>query len=186
MGRAENTQRALDGRDRGRLAYMGRRSTDLAGLKDVPAQPCRWHRVHRFVHGALDLAYPSFPDFQCPVGLEATAVPTAHDLRLDYRHALRSEGDCGARAGSTGRGFAGGFAATCSSGPHLLTQDHTCIICSRKVQPAKNWVRCHVWGSFASFHWLCFGEYVHADSEQQVENVVWKASSNRDPEQADR
>ena len=51
---------------------------------------------------------------------------------------------------------------------------------------AKNWMRCHVWGGFASFHWLCFGEYVHADSEQQVENVVWKASSNRDPEQADR
>jgi hypothetical protein len=53
----------------------------------------------------------------------------------------------------------------------------TCIIWNRKVQPAENWVRCHLWGGFASFHWLCFGEYLHADSEQQVESVVWKASS---------
>jgi len=53
------------------------------------------------------------------------------------------------------------------------------IICARKVQPAENWVRCHLWGGFASFHWLCFGEYLHADSEHQVGNVVWRASSNQ-------
>ena len=47
---------------------------------------------------------------------------------------------------------------------------------SEKFNP--NWVRCHLWGGFASFHWQCFGEYLRADSEQQVENVVWKASSN--------
>ena len=35
------------------------------------------------------------------------------------------------------------------------------------------------------FHWHCFGEYLRADSEQQVENVVWRASSNANAEQPD-
>jgi hypothetical protein len=56
-----------------------------------------------------------------------------------------------------------------------------CIICGRKVQPTEHWMRCHLWGGFASFHWRCSGEYLRADSEQQVETVVWKAISNRDP-----
>ena len=63
---------------------------------------------------------------------------------------------------------------------------NTCIICGSKVQPTENWLRCHLWGSFASFHWPCFGEYLRADSDQQVENIVWKASSNAEAEQADR
>jgi hypothetical protein len=53
-----------------------------------------------------------------------------------------------------------------------------CVMCRRKVQPAENWIRCHLWGGFAIFHWRCFGEYLRAESEQQVESVVWKASSN--------
>jgi len=61
-----------------------------------------------------------------------------------------------------------------------------CIMCARKVQPTENWVRCHVWGGFASFHWNCFGEYLRAGSEGQVEKVVWKASSNANAEQPDR
>lgn len=60
---------------------------------------------------------------------------------------------------------------------------NTCIICGRKVQPTENWMRCHLWGGFASFHWNCFGEYLRADSERQVEKVVWKASSNTSAEQ---
>ena len=60
-----------------------------------------------------------------------------------------------------------------------------CIICGRKVQPSAKWVRCHLWGGFASFHWRCFGEYLRTDSERQVENVVWKASSNGNAEGAD-
>jgi len=63
---------------------------------------------------------------------------------------------------------------------------NTCIICGSKVQPTENWLRCHLWGSFASFHWPCFGEYLRADSEHQVEKVVWKASSTTSREQADR
>jgi hypothetical protein len=63
---------------------------------------------------------------------------------------------------------------------------NVCIICRRRVQPTENWVRCHVWGGFVSFHWKCFGEYLRADSEHQLENVVWKASSNAHAEQTDR
>ena len=65
-------------------------------------------------------------------------------------------------------------------------QMNVCVICGRKVQPTENWMRCHLWGGFASFHWNCFGEHLRADSEQHVESIVRKASSNPDPEQADR
>ncbi len=61
-----------------------------------------------------------------------------------------------------------------------------CIVCGRKVQPSENWVRCHLWGGFATFHWNCFGAYLRADTGQQVENVVWRASSNSNAERADR
>ena len=33
-------------------------------------------------------------------------------------------------------------------------------------------------GRIAIFHWRCFGEYLRAESEQQVESVVWKAQSH--------
>ena len=60
-----------------------------------------------------------------------------------------------------------------------------CIMCGGKVQPSENWVRCHLWGGFASFHWKCFGEYLHSDSEHQVESVVRKASCSANAERAD-
>jgi hypothetical protein len=63
---------------------------------------------------------------------------------------------------------------------------NACTICGRRVQPTENWLRCHLWGGFASFHWPCFGKYLRADSEQHVENVEWRSSSNPNAEQADR
>jgi hypothetical protein len=36
------------------------------------------------------------------------------------------------------------------------------------------------WG--AVHVWHCFGEYLRADSERQVENVVWKASTKANAE----
>jgi hypothetical protein len=53
-----------------------------------------------------------------------------------------------------------------------------CVMCRRKVQQAENWIKCHLWGGFAIFHWRCFGEYLRTESEQQVENAVWEASRN--------
>ncbi len=52
-----------------------------------------------------------------------------------------------------------------------------CFVCRRKVDVAENWIKCHLWGGFAIFHWRCFGEYLRAESEERVESVVWSASS---------
>jgi hypothetical protein len=53
-----------------------------------------------------------------------------------------------------------------------------CVMCKRNVQQAENWIKCHLWGGFAIFHWRCFGEYLRTESEQQVESAVWEASRN--------
>ena len=43
-----------------------------------------------------------------------------------------------------------------------------CVMCKRDLQQAENWIKCHLWGGFAIFHWRCFGEYLRTESEQQV------------------
>jgi hypothetical protein len=55
--------------------------------------------------------------------------------------------------------------------------DDQCVVCQRNVQRTENFVRCHLWDAFATFHWQCFGNYLRAESEQQVEDATWKASS---------
>ncbi len=55
--------------------------------------------------------------------------------------------------------------------------DYQCIVCQRKVERTQNYVKCHLWGAFANFHWSCFANYLRAGIEPQVENTVWKASS---------
>jgi len=55
---------------------------------------------------------------------------------------------------------------------------NTCVMCRREVQPAENWIEAHLCGGSGIFHWRCFGEYLRAESEEQVESVVWKVSSN--------
>jgi len=59
-----------------------------------------------------------------------------------------------------------------------VSKMETCVMCRRKVERAENWIKCHLWGGFAIFHWRCFGEYLRSESEQQVENAVWQASRN--------
>jgi len=53
-----------------------------------------------------------------------------------------------------------------------------CVMCKRNVQQAENWIKCHLCGGFAIFHWRCFGEYLRTESEQPVESAVWEASRN--------
>jgi hypothetical protein len=53
----------------------------------------------------------------------------------------------------------------------------TCVICRREVDPAENWVKCHVWAAFGIFHWDCFGEFLHRGAPQKLEDVVWRAST---------
>jgi hypothetical protein len=55
--------------------------------------------------------------------------------------------------------------------------DDQCVVCQRKVQRTENFIRCHLWGAFATFHWKCFGSYLRAEGEPHVEDAAWKASS---------
>jgi hypothetical protein len=64
------------------------------------------------------------------------------------------------------------------AGAEKETPMGTCVMCKRSVQQAENWIRCHLWGGFAIFHWRCFGVYLRAESEQQVESAAWEASRN--------
>jgi len=41
--------------------------------------------------------------------------------------------------------------------------DDQCVVRQRKVQRFENYVRCHLWGAFASFHWRCFRNYLRAE-----------------------
>jgi len=52
-----------------------------------------------------------------------------------------------------------------------------CVMCRRKVEPTENWIKAHLWGGFAIFHWTSFGEFLRSGCEEQVESAVWKANS---------
>ena len=59
-GSAADPRRTADARDRGRPINRGevhdqKAGATLPGLEDIPAQPCRWDRVHRFVRGSYNL-----------------------------------------------------------------------------------------------------------------------------------
>jgi hypothetical protein len=55
--------------------------------------------------------------------------------------------------------------------------DNECVVCKRKVGRTENYLRCHLWGAFATLHWRCFGNYLRTESEPEFEETVWKASS---------
>jgi len=55
--------------------------------------------------------------------------------------------------------------------------DEQCVVCQRNVQRTENYIRCHLWGAFASFHWKCFGNYRRNETEPLVEDNIRKASS---------
>ncbi len=77
-------------------------------------------------------------------------------------------------AGSRRTAFALAFDKRAHKGDIAMDE---CVMCKRKVDVAENWIKCHLWGGFAIFHWRCFGEYLRAESEERVESVVWSASS---------
>ncbi len=51
-----------------------------------------------------------------------------------------------------------------------------CVVCGRRVDPVENWIKCHLWAAFGVFHWRCFSEYLREQSEEEVENLMWRAS----------
>lgn len=42
-----------------------------------------------------------------------------------------------------------------------------CVVCQRKVQRTENYVKCHLWGAFATFHWQFFGTYCVARANRK-------------------
>ena len=52
-----------------------------------------------------------------------------------------------------------------------------CVVYKRKAEPTENWIKAHLWGGFAIFHWSSFGAFLRSGSEEQVASVVWKANS---------
>jgi hypothetical protein len=40
-----------------------------------------------------------------------------------------------------------------------------CVMCNRSVRRAEDWIKCHLWGGLAIFHWRCFGEYLRTERE---------------------
>ena len=106
-------------------------------------------------------------------------VPTVHHS-FDGRNAetsliARLVGESGLEEGVAGRPEPVAFGKRARKGKRPMG---TCVMCKRSVQQAENWIRCHLWGGFAIFHWRCFGEYLRAESEEQVESAVWEASRN--------
>ncbi len=55
------------------------------------------------------------------------------------------------------------------------------LYAKRKLESTENWIKRHLWGGFAIFHWSCFGAFLRSGSEEQVENVVWKQTVWRRP-----
>jgi hypothetical protein len=38
--------------------------------------------------------------------------------------------------------------------------DNRYVVCQRKVQRTEDYLRCHLWGTFATLYWRCFGSYL--------------------------
>jgi hypothetical protein len=54
--------------------------------------------------------------------------------------------------------------------------NNQCVVCERNVQRTGNWLRCHLWGAFAIFHWSCFANYLRTAREPPVKGGVSKSS----------
>jgi hypothetical protein len=53
------------------------------------------------------------------------------------------------------------------------------LCANEKVEPTENWIKAHLWGGFAIFHWSCFGEFLRSGSEEQSrawsgKRTVWR------------
>jgi len=53
-----------------------------------------------------------------------------------------------------------------------------CARCGRKVQSEENWLRAHLWASFATFHWNCFIALMKEHGEKGAEQATWKGDGH--------
>jgi|GEM_PF-6618885 len=48
----------------------------------------------------------------------------------------------------------------------------TCVMCKQKGEPAENWIRCHLSGGFAIFHWRCFSNLLVPGSNELIKKAA--------------
>jgi hypothetical protein len=53
-----------------------------------------------------------------------------------------------------------------------------CARCGQKVKSEENWLKAHLWASFATFHWNCFIALMKEHSEKGAEHATWKGDGN--------
>ncbi|HLW69792.1 MAG TPA: single-stranded DNA-binding protein [Candidatus Binataceae bacterium] len=55
-----------------------------------------------------------------------------------------------------------------------------CVVCGRKVPRTENYIRCYLWGAFATFHvWRCFATYLRSESEREVAESFTDQEGNK-------
>jgi hypothetical protein len=59
--------------------------------------------------------------------------------------------------------------------------DTDCARCGRKVRPAENWLRAHLWASTAVFHGSCFIALMKTHGEAGAERATWQGDGHGPP-----
>ena len=54
-----------------------------------------------------------------------------------------------------------------------------CARCGRKVRSEENWLRAHLWASYAIFHWACFLALLKAEGAPEAEQATWKDDGHK-------
>jgi hypothetical protein len=51
-----------------------------------------------------------------------------------------------------------------------------CARCGRKVKPADNWLKAHLWAGTAILHWTCFIALMKENGATAAERATWNGS----------
>jgi len=54
----------------------------------------------------------------------------------------------------------------------------SCARCGQKVKSEENWLKAHLWASFATFHWNCFIALMKEHGEKGAEQATWKGDGH--------
>jgi hypothetical protein len=63
--------------------------------------------------------------------------------------------------------------------------DTNCARCGRKVKPEENWLRAHLRGSTAVFHWSCFTALMKSQGETGADQATWQGGGHARPSLAE-
>jgi hypothetical protein len=62
--------------------------------------------------------------------------------------------------------------------------DTNCVRCGRKVKLEENWLRAHLRGSTAVFHWSCFIALMKSQGETGADQATWQGGGHAPPPSA--